>query len=108
MIVTVKHRTTRQLLTALGIPAQHIGYRCLCLAIPYYARNPAQAITKELYPSISRKLSYGTSAAVERSIRYVIEAAWNHRNQKVWSACFPNHTRRPTNKEFITTLAQYL
>lgn len=112
MIVSVKRRprpdTTRQLLKALGIPTQHIGYRCLCLAIPEYARDTSQAFTKELYPSISRQLHYGTGAAVERSIRYVIEAAWKHRNARLWRACFPGYTDRPSNKVFISTLAERL
>lgn len=112
MIVSVKRQThsdaSRKMLKTLGIPTQHVGYRCLCLAIPEYARDKSQAFTKELYPSISRQLNYGTGAAVERSIRYVIEAAWKHRNTKVWNACFPGCADRPSNKVFISTLAEYL
>lgn len=112
MFVSVKRLprrcTTHRLLNALGIPTQHIGYRCLSLAIPYYARDKSQAFTKELYPAVSRQLGYGTGAAVERSIRYVIESAWKRRNVRVWNACFPGYTDRPSNKVFIATLAELL
>lgn len=87
------------------------GYAYLCYAIPIYARDPSQAITKELYAAVGA--ACGKDAAlVERSIRSAIDKAWRSRDEQVWRQyfrCGPNGTvPRPSNGAFIARMAQLL
>lgn len=93
-------------LTALGVPVQRDGYAQLCAAVPLYAQDPAQRLTKELYPAVARACGFGSGGQVERSIRSAIHAAWEQRDKRVWAAYFPGAARCPSNKEFISRLAE--
>ena len=88
------------------------GYRQLCLALPMYARNPQQLMTKELYPAVARLCGCKDGRSVEHSIRKAIQAAWKHRDNAIWRKYFafgPNRTIAcPTNKEFLCILAEIL
>ena len=99
---------TRRMLLELGFSPRHTGYRALCLAIPSYARNSSQSITKELYPSIKRQYGYDQTSAVERHIRYTISDAWEHGNPEEWKRYFPRNRKAPSNLVFIATMAEYL
>ena len=59
-------------LLPLGISAKLDGYRYLLAAIPMYAQDPSQSITKELYVAVGQPLDKAP-ALVERSIRSAIE-----------------------------------
>ena len=96
----------------LNIPTHLDGYRQLCLALPMFARNPQQRITKELYPAVARLCGCQDGRSVEHSIRKAIHAAWKHRDNAVWRKYFafgPQGTIGcPTNKEFLCILAEVL
>lgn len=88
------------------------GYRQLCLALPMFARNPDQLLTKELYPAVAELCGCKDGRSVEHSIRKAIQAAWKNRDNAIWRKYFALSSRGtascPTNKEFICRLAEML
>lgn len=101
------HATAR-MLHELGIPIHRNGYRQLCIAIPCYAQQDIQSLSKELYPYVADYFGQTNWQAVERSIRDVILDAWEHRDPEVWEVYFPKFRKVPSNKMFISTLAEHL
>lgn len=99
------------LLLSLGVPPKRSGYRYLREAIPIMARHPDLPVTKELYPAVGA-LCQSDSSNVERSIRSVINTAWERRDERIWQLYFPpdatGHIPRPTNAAFILRLADCL
>lgn len=100
--------SVRQALHELGFPVHHGGYRRLCAAIPRYAQDPEQSLTKELYPDVARELGCTNPCDVESSIRRAILTAWDQGDRDVWIQYFPRCRKAPTNLVFIATLAEYL
>ena len=96
----------------LGFSTHLDGYRQLCIALPEYASNPQQRLTKELYPAVAALFPCVDSRSVEHSIRKAIRSAWNHRDNAIWRKYFPMNANGsipcPTNKEFICRLAEFL
>lgn len=96
-------------LMSLGIATKVGGYAYLREAIPVFAKDPRQAITKELYPAVG-KLCDASGEQVERAIRTAIESAWKDRDEQVWRLYFTPRAdgsiRKPTNSEFIARLAE--
>ncbi|MBR4017685.1 MAG: hypothetical protein IKK11_07725 [Oscillospiraceae bacterium] len=88
------------------------GYRQLCVAIPLFAQNPRQSLSKELYPAIARELGLSDARSVEHSVRKAIAAAWAKKDTVVWANYFPpddgDYITRPTNKQFIAQIAERL
>ena len=83
------------------------GYKQLCVAIPRYAQNNIQSVTKSLYPYVAAHFDTDWQA-VEHSIRFAVHCAWNQRDPEVWDRYFPHSKKAPSNKEFIATLAERL
>ena len=84
------------------------GYRQLCEAIPLFYMDSHQLLSKELYPAVAAKCGCKDSRSVEHSIRKAIEAAWETRNKTVWEKYFPGYKKCPTNKQFISKIAEML
>ena len=99
---------TRRMLGELGVPVNRRGFQLLCAAIPRYSQDVYQGLAKELYPYLMERCNFSTCEAVERSMRGVIFDAWKHRNPAVWERYFPTSAKQPTNKQFISTLAEHL
>ena len=81
------------------------------IIIELYRRDPGRSLTKDLYPTAGQ--DYGaTGAAVERSVRGVIETAWLKRDVLVWRQYFPTSRfgllTKPTNRTFIAMVAAVL
>ena len=99
------------LLLYLGISTNRKGYTYLREAITLYRSDPAQSMTKELYPAVGERCN-ADAFQVERAIRSAIEKAWLNRNEQAWRRYFqpgcgtPLH--KPTNSEFISRLADAL
>jgi len=97
----------------LGMSSSLLGYYYVSEAImmvyndPKYMKN----ITKLLYPEISIKYNT-TSQRVERLIRSAIEVSWLRGNMEAMDKLFGNsvdiNKGKPTNSEFIITLAELL
>lgn len=99
------------MLIKMGFSTKLGGYSYLVDAIPIYAKDPSQAITKELYVAVGQ--IHGKDAGlVERSIRSAIDKAWRVGDPAVWSKyfrCLPDGTvDRPSNGNFIARMAQLL
>lgn len=119
-VVTPAATTPRELESAItniiheiGVPAHIKGYVYLREAITMVVNNMEllSAITKELYPSISRKFNT-TPSRVERAIRHAIEVAWGRGRIDVINNLFGytihNVKGKPTNSEFIAMIADKL
>lgn len=114
MIVTDDHRLgelqadTIHMLHELQIGVHRLGYRHLFVAIPCYAMDNSQSMSKELYPYIAEYYGYSDWHRVEHAIRVAIMDAWERRDWIVWEHYFPGLKKPPTNKRFIATLAERL
>ena len=74
-------------------------------------KSLANAVTKELYPSIAKK--YNTTAgAVEKAIRTAIELTWDCGNIETLNKLFGNSSKnlcvKPSNAKFIAEIAEYV
>lgn len=101
------------LLHSLGIPSHIKGYNYIRDGVEmlYKDSSLVGSITKELYPAIA--LSYDTtSSRVERAIRHAIEVSWMRGDYNLMEEIFGNSVdydrSKPTNSEFIVTLADRL
>ena len=97
----------RNLLLSLDLSTKHNGYTYLREAILLMAKDPAQSVTKMLYPEIARTNGCHKEN-VERSIRTALDRAWEKRNPQTWQKYFPNAQQRPSNAVFISRLAEAL
>ncbi len=99
------------LLLALGFSTKLDGFGYLQAALPLFAQDPEQAITKELYTAVG-KLYHKDARQVERSIRNAIEIAWRNRVEENWANFLPcgpgGRVPKPTNGYFISLMATYL
>ena len=99
---------TGKLLRQLGVPVHRAGYKQLCVALPCFARDDTQMLTKELYPQVAAYFGNTDRRNVEHSIRTAIEDAWQHRDPDVWEDYFPRCEKAPTNQRFLSTLVEFL
>ncbi len=82
-----------------------------CKALACFLEDTGQSVTKELYPTLAKRL--GISAqAVEKAIWTEIHKAWSCRNESVWRMYFRwdccGGIPRPTNSAFLSGLAAHL
>lgn len=100
------------LLHSLNFPTHLDGYQQLCVGIPMFARNPGLRLSKELYPLIAEHFGLSDARTVEHSIRKAVTSAWLRKSPAVWAKFFPPDTNGeipcPTNKAFITCIAEHL
>lgn len=101
------------ILHELGMPSHIKGYQYIREAITMVYDNPeiVGGITKELYPSLASKFDT-TVSRVERAIRHAIEVSWNRGDWDLMDEIFGHSVdvdkAKPTNSEFIVTLADKL
>lgn len=98
----------KQILRELGIPVHRKGYRHLAIAILLYLQDENQSLTKEIYPGVSTAVGCSDWRIIERDTRYAIQYAWEHGDPDIWRLYFPQSRKSPSNKLFISTLAQLL
>ena len=105
--------TISTLLHSLGVPSHIKGYEYIREGIGLMYHDPSMlgAITKEMYPKIA-SIYDTTSSRVERAIRHAIETSWNRGDYDLMEELFGHSVdfdrARPTNSEFIATLADKL
>lgn len=97
-----------QLLHTLNIPAHKSGYRQLCLAVPLFAADQRRCLSQDIYPKVAQALGCSDWRTVERGIRDAISLGFKHRDPAVWARFFLNGKHPPSNKRFLSTLAEYL
>lgn len=95
------------LLLSLNISTKHDGFSYLREAVLLMAKDPAQSVTKVLYPEVARICGCNKDN-VERSIRTALDSAWKKRDQATWQKYFPNAQQRPSNAVFISRLTEAL
>jgi len=95
------------LLLSLDISTKHNGFAYLREAVLLMAKDPAQSVTKVLYPEVAR-ICGCSKENVERSIRTALDRAWEKRDREKWQQFFPSAQQRPTNAVFISRLAETL
>ena len=101
------------ILHALGIPSHIKGYQYIRSAILMVYDNPGfiGGITKELYPDLSIKFNTSIQR-VERAIRHAIEVSWLRGDIDLMESIFGHSVdidrAKPTNSEFIVTIADKL
>ena len=106
-------KSISKLLHELGMPAHIKGYQYIREAISLVYDNPeiVGGITKELYPELAIKFDT-TVSRVERAIRHAIEVSWNRGDWDLMEDVFGHSVdidkAKPTNSEFIVTLADKL
>ena len=102
-----------KMLHELGVPSHIKGYVYIREGISMIYNNPniIGGITKELYPSIASKFDT-TVSRVERAIRHAIEVSWNRGDWDLMEEVFGHSVdidkAKPTNSEFIVTIADKL
>ena len=97
----------------LGIPAHLRGYQYLRSSVEMCTEDMelVGSVTKLLYPDLA-KLYKTTDQKIERAIRNAIEVSWERGNSAVFEQlfgyCNSNEYSRPTNSEYIATVADYI
>ena len=100
-------------LKELGVSASLNGYRYLRYGISRMAEDITlmDAITKRLYPEIAQTFNT-TASRVEKGIRTAIESGWDRGNRESQKRLFgytvDMNKGKPTNCEFIVTVADYV
>jgi len=106
-------KSISKLIHELGMPSPIKGYQYIREAITMVYDNPeiVGGITKELYPELAIKFDT-TVSRVERAIRHAIEVSWNRGDWDLMEDVFGHSVdidkAKPTNSEFIVTLADKL
>lgn len=99
------------ILISLNFSPKLTGYLYLLDAIPLYAQDPSQSITKELYAAVAN-LRQKDAVLVERSIRSAIDKAFHEGDANQWARYFrcgvDGRISRPSNGAFIARMAQLL
>ena len=102
-----------RILHELGIPSHIKGYQYIRegIGILYERPETIGGITKELYPELANKFDT-TVSRVERAIRHAIEVSWNRGSWDLMEEIFGHSVdidkAKPTNSEFIVTIADKL
>lgn len=102
-----------KILHDLGIPSHIKGYQYIREGIGIIFDRPETigGITKELYPELASKFDT-TVSRVERAIRHAIEVSWNRGDWDLMEDIFGHSVdidkAKPTNSEFIVTIADKL
>ena len=96
-----------ELLLSLGISTKHNGFAYLREAVILMSKDPAQSVTKVLYPAVAH--IFGCSKEnVERSIRTALDCAWERGDRQRWNQYFPDALHRPSNAVFLSRIAEAL
>lgn len=105
-----KQAISGKILLQLGFSNKLHGFYALKIAIPIFASDPSQRLSKELYPEVARILGDCSALQVEHSIRMAIKAAWDNRDEESWNQFFPEGfacaKERPSNRTFIAALSE--
>lgn len=109
----IVHVAISKLLHQLGIPSHIKGYTYIRESVFLFYKHSELygGITKEIYPEVA--LRYSTTASrVERAIRHAIEVSWTRGDYDLMEEIFGNSVAfdraKPTNSEFIATIADRL
>jgi len=101
----------RESLLELGVYPHYEGFLSLCTALEVMLIEPENTPLKAIYIQTASRMHLGLDA-IERNIRTVIHAAWEHRDIHIWNRFFgsasDSDTQRPSNAAFMLRLAEHL
>lgn len=106
---TVIFETLRE----IGVPTSMLGYSYLREAILIVYQNPSamRSFCKDVYCAIAEKFD-STKTRVERAMRHTIERLWDTGDVEILYKYFGNicspDRGKPTNKEFVSTVVEWL
>ena len=83
------------------------GYFFVMVAINILAKNPNLRLHNELYTEVARICNANDEDCVERDIRFAIKDAYTRRDPDMWRYYLPDD-KRPSNKAFITRMAELI
>ena len=101
------------MLHQLGKPSHILGYQYIRegIMLIYESNRIVTLVTKEIYPQIAIRYNT-TTTRVERAIRHAIEISCIRGDLKLMEKLFGNsidfEKSKPTNSEFLTTIADRL
>ena len=107
----LRHTLSADMLCAIGMPGNLKGCRYILEGVAACACSPAllDSCRDRLYPWLSARFS-ASPAAIERAIRTAIENAWLRGDlngiQRLFGFSVDAERGKPTNVEFLSTLAQ--
>lgn len=97
-----------RILYDLGFRVGRVSYFCTHEALCLRYRNYDGGITKEIYPTLARKLE-SNDKQVEKAIRDAIRKAWEKGRRSLWALYYPDWKERcPGNDEFLSRIAKAL
>ena len=91
-------------LKRLGIPDGK-GYRRMLIIFPGFDPDAGHNLFSDFYLDLAKAESV-SPYAIDNSIHRAIALAYETRNDAIWREYFPDTSRYPTNKEFLTALAE--
>ena len=104
---------TTDIIREIGVPASLLGYMYVREAIIMAVQDMevVSAMTSVLYPELAKRFN-STHTRVERAIRHAIEVAWERGDletlQRYFGYTVSVSKGKPTNSEFIATIADYI
>lgn len=100
-------------LRGIGMPSHINGFHYVRYAIQLAVQDFSMqdAIVKKLYPAVAEKFNT-TGSRVERAIRHAINLTWDRGNvdeyEELFGKSIDPYKGRPTNSEFIATIADHI
>ncbi len=97
----------------LGIPANVRGFHYVRYAIALMVQDITimNAFVKNVYKAVAKEFNT-TPLRAERAIRHAIETGWDRANaefaNKLFGYSVDKNKGRPTNSEFVVTVADYI
>lgn len=80
------------------------GYRRMLAILPRFDPDAGHCLFSDCYPDLAKAESV-SAYAIDDSIHRVIVQAYKVRNDALWQDYFPDTATCPTNKEFLTAIA---
>ncbi len=91
-------------LRRLGISPRWNGFHRMVEILPDFDPNRDPSLFNDFYPDMAKKHSV-TTDAIDNSICRAIQRAYSRRKDAVWREYFPDSSCCPTNKEFLSVVA---
>lgn len=103
----------QMVLMELCVPPNCEGHDYLLHAIVERYHNSARTFHEGIYSIVGNYYATGLSVGqMETAMRYVINKAWNQREEDIWACFFPccngGRVKKPSNTEFISEIARFL
>lgn len=96
--------TARYHLHRLGLRSGK-GFQRMMGILPDFDPETDPSLFNDFYPELARKYSV-TMDAIDNSIHRAIQQAYDRRNDAIWREYFPDTSRCPKNKAFLSALAE--